>query len=131
MLGSVLVTENGGRVISRFVTRRNTAGNVSVSDAVLRCGILRGAAAGELFKLAIPPLGTGIIRRERTEHAHTLHKRGRGENFLFRQYAVVFLHFAVVSHTGVPLGVADEQLGHFCAVPALDITLERVGVVLL
>ena len=84
-----------------------------------------------MLEFGVPALGIFIVRRQRAEHAHALHQRGRGFQLALRQAAVVALHLGVVPHAGVQFGVADEQLRHLRVVAAAGVAVQRAGVILL
>ena len=98
---------------------------------LLSGGVLPAAALGKCLQLAVPALRAFVVHRQRAEHAHALHQRGRGENFRLRQAAVVFFHLGIVTHAGVEFCIAHQQLGDLGMVTAAGVAFQGVGVVLL
>ena len=126
--------EHGGNGFRQTVHAPLGERNVQPCKAaagLLSGGVLPAAALGKCLQLAVPAFRAFVVHRQRAEHAHALHQRGRGENFRLRQAAVVFFHLGIVTHAGVQLGVAHQQLGDLGMVTAAGVAFQGVGVVLL
>ena len=83
--------------------------------------VLPGAALGELPQLVVPVFRAVVVDGQGAQHAHPLHQGGGSEDLAVGQGPVILLHFPVVAHAGVKLGVSDEQLRHLGVVPAFGV----------